>query len=246
MSQRRFIRRGVSKILFAAALDDIQNVTRAEIAAAFDLTPFVREMSGWGLENNSVATPDLGSTFESSIPGTDSASDSSIGFYEDLDSEEIEAMLPKDAQGNIIIMRKGDKPGSASMDVFPGRVATKTNDVSMGNDAAGFSVRFNIASEPALDQIIPAISATPPVLTSVTPNTNIAAAGGDQLVLTGVGFSTATAVAVAGGAAIPASDWTIISDTKIALVSPARAAGPHGVTVTDPDGTSNSVNITYV
>lgn len=246
MTQRRFIRRGVSKIKFHPGVADIHDVTRAEIDAAFDLSDFLREVSGWGLENNSAATPDLGSSFESSIPGTDSASDSSLGFYEDLDTSEIEELLPKDTEGTILILRKGDKPGSPSMDVFPIRVATKTNDISMGNDAAGFGVKANISSEPALDQVIPAIAAAAPVLTSVVPNNNIPAAGGELLILTGVGFSAVTSIQVAGGANPVASQWEVLSDTKIALIAPARAAAVRAVTVTDADGVSNAVNVTYV
>lgn len=244
MTQRRFIRRGVSKILFHPGVADRDNVTRSELDAAFDLTPFIREVNGWGLENNAVATPDLGSKFESSIPGTDSANDSSLGFYEDLDTEEIEALLPKDSEGDVIIMRKGDKPGSASMDVFPTRVATRNTEISMGNDPAGFSARFNITAAPSQDRVIPAITASAPVLTSVSPSTGVVA--NDQLILTGVGLSSVTAVAMTGGAAIPASDWAKIGDTKIALVSPTRTAGgTYAITVTDADGTSNAVNVTY-
>jgi len=73
MAQRRFIRRGVSKFLFVPTIANINSVTRPEITSAEDLSDFIADVSGWQLENNSVATPDMGSTFESSIPGTDSA-----------------------------------------------------------------------------------------------------------------------------------------------------------------------------
>lgn len=244
MAQRRFIRRGVSKFLFSAAVNDINAVTRAELDAAEDLTEYIAEVSGWQLENNSVATPDMGSTFESSIPGTDSASDSSFTFYEDLDEEIIETLLPKGTEGVVHILRKGDKPGSNSLDNFPVRSSTKGNEFSAGNDPARFSVRFNITSEPALDTLVPGAEGAAPIITNIAP-ANVAAAGSDQAVLTGVGFTGATSVTV-DAVAVPATDFIVISDTKIALVTPAHAAGAVPVRVITPSGTSAPENITYV
>ena len=156
MAQRRFIRRGVSKFFFLPAVANINAVTRAEITAGEDLTDFIADVAGWQLENSSVATPDMGSPFESSIPGTDSAGDSSFTFYEDLDEEVIETLLPKGTNGFVVIMRKGDKPASTSMDTFPVRVASKGSEFSAGNDPARFNVRFTITSPPALDKPVPA------------------------------------------------------------------------------------------
>lgn len=243
-SQRRFIRRGVSKILFAADVANINAVTRAELDAAFDLTPFIREVTGWQLESNSVATPDLGSSFESSIPGTDSAADSSLGFYEDLDTEEIEAMLQKDTEGKVIIMRKGDKPGSASMDVHPTRVASKSADIGMGNDPAGFMAKFNITEEPSQDQVIPAIVGHPVVLTGTVLPNPVAVAGGDQVVIQGVGLLTATGLKV-DGVLRADSAWIIVDDNAIVLNTAAKAAGTYQIVVVNAFGDSNPKNLTW-
>lgn len=239
----RFIRRGVSKILYVPTVANVNSVTRAELTAATDLTPFVAEVNGWMLQNNSVATPDLSTTFETSIPGTDQVSDSSLSFYEDLDDETIETLVPAGSNGFIILLRKGDKPGTNSLDCFPTRVASKGSEFTTGNDPARFTVTFTVTSRPGLDGLVPAGTAAAPVITSIAP-ASVAAVGEDQAVITGVGFTGATAVTV-DGVAVAAADWTVISETKIAFVTPAHAAGAVPVTVTNASGTSAPSNITY-
>jgi hypothetical protein len=153
----RFTRRGVSKFFFFATIANIQSVTRAEITSATDLSDHIADVNGWQLTNQAIPTPDLGSTFDKSIPGSDSASDSSLTFYEDMDEDDIETLLPKGTTGFIGIMRKGDKPADASFDVFPVRVASKSPEYSVGNDPARFMANFTITDVPALDTVIPAV-----------------------------------------------------------------------------------------
>ncbi|WP_283779602.1 IPT/TIG domain-containing protein [Nocardia sputi] len=83
---------------------------------------------------------------------------------------------------------------------------------------------------------------TAPTLTSVVPPSG-PAAGADTVILTGAGFTTATAVRFG---TTPAISFTVISDTRIAAVTPARPAGPVAVTVTGPGGTSNGAAYTYL
>lgn len=150
----RFIRRGISKFRFSATLDGA-SPTREELDASDDLTPFIADLAGWMLENNSVATPDMSSTFESSIPGTDQVADSSITCFEDLEEDTIEALLPKGTAGYFIILRKGDIPSSTSMDTFPVRVRSKGSEFNIGNEPARFVVQFAITDPPELDAAVP-------------------------------------------------------------------------------------------
>ncbi|MET0416549.1 MAG: IPT/TIG domain-containing protein [Actinoplanes sp.] len=62
-------------------------------------------------------------------------------------------------------------------------------------------------------------------------------AGGEIVVVTGYGFSNATAVTVGGTAA---TDYEIRSNTQIVLITPAKTAGPHQVVVTNPTGASTT------
>jgi hypothetical protein len=82
-------------------------------------------------------------------------------------------------------------------------------------------------------------SAPVPVVTAVADTSSggaLADAGGDNVTVTGSGFSGATAV---NFGATPATSFTINSDTEIVAVSPA---GPTGttvdITVVTPAGTS--------
>jgi hypothetical protein len=157
----RFIRRGVSKIYFLPVVAGYTVAgtgapTRAEITAGTNLSPEIAEVSGWMLENATVATPDLGTDFDSGIPGIDSAADSSLTFYEQETTNVIETLLPKGTAGFVYIMRKGDVPASLSGDLFPVRVGSRSAQITVGADPARFVVNFSITSRPSLDKAIPA------------------------------------------------------------------------------------------
>ncbi|AUH39082.1 IPT/TIG domain-containing protein [Streptomyces sp. CMB-StM0423] len=73
-----------------------------------------------------------------------------------------------------------------------------------------------------------------PQVTGVTPASG-PTAGGTTVILTGTGFTGATAVGFAGA---PATSFLVNSATQITAVTPAGAAGAAVVTVTAPGGTS--------
>ncbi|WP_330317962.1 hypothetical protein [Streptomyces platensis] len=156
-TQTRFLRRGISKIYWLKKINDPKWPSRTEISEPnrFDLTSAVSDIEGWALENDPIETPDMGSTFNSSIPGNDKAENSSLTFYEDRHSDAIEQQLPKGAKGYVVLLRKGDIPGSRSVDVFPVQVATRAATYSTGNEAAKFKVDFTIIDEPSLDAVVP-------------------------------------------------------------------------------------------
>ena len=154
----RFIRQGVSEFKFAPTCANVNAVTREEYDAAEDLTPYVAGVNGWMLGNADVPTPDFGSDFDGSIPGTNSVDASSFDFYEDMDEETIEELLPALTPGFVFIARKGDKPGSKSLDAFPVRVKAKGNNIELGNTPAKFNVSFSITGKPGLDGPVPAVT----------------------------------------------------------------------------------------
>ncbi|MEV7683930.1 IPT/TIG domain-containing protein [Streptomyces sp. NPDC088341] len=82
---------------------------------------------------------------------------------------------------------------------------------------------------------------TAPVLTSLTPDLG-PVQGGNSVTLTGSGLAGTTAVTF--GAA-PAA-FTVISDTQLAAQAPPGPAGPVGVTVTTPGGTSPALVYTRI
>lgn len=81
-----------------------------------------------------------------------------------------------------------------------------------------------------------------PIVGGVAPSAG-PIAGGTSVVLTGSGFTGATAVSFG---ATPASAFTVDSDAQITATSPAHVAGTIDITVTTPGGTSaTSVNDQY-
>jgi hypothetical protein len=77
-------------------------------------------------------------------------------------------------------------------------------------------------------------SVNAPTVTGVSPSSG-STGGGAVVIVTGTGFSTATAVSFGN---YPATSYTINSDTQITATAPAQAAATVDVTVSDPAGTS--------
>jgi len=72
----------------------------------------------------------------------------------------------------------------------------------------------------------------PPYITSIAPATG-PAAGGTATVITGVGFTSATAVNFASD---PGVAFSVVDDSTINVTTPAHAAGAVDVTVVTPSG----------
>ncbi|WP_228834827.1 beta strand repeat-containing protein [Nocardia abscessus] len=81
-----------------------------------------------------------------------------------------------------------------------------------------------------------------PTLTSVVPSSG-PTTGADTVVLTGTGFTGATAVRFGANTAV---SFSLVSDSLISAVAPAGGAGTAPVTVTTAGGTSNGVSYAYV
>ncbi|MFH8745751.1 hypothetical protein ACH4GK_00610 [Streptomyces rimosus] len=163
MQVKKYSRRGVTRVLWLEKVADEGNVpTRPELTAGTELTNAISSIDGRTLANQPIETPDLGSTFESSIPGSDKADDSSLGFYEDKVSDTIEQLLTKDATGWVVFLRKGDLPGNRPMDAFPVRIGSRSPNYSTDNEAAKFTVSFWITEKPTQDAEVPATDAPPP------------------------------------------------------------------------------------
>ena len=154
------MRRGVTKIYFLPAITAASNIpTRQELTSGTDLSGAISDIAGWSLGNSPIDTPDLGSSLTTSIPGEDKADASTLTFYEDQAGDTIETLLTKDAEGFVVILRKGDVPQSKSMDIFPVRVASRAPAYSTGSDPAKFTVTFSVADQPTLDAAVPAAGA---------------------------------------------------------------------------------------
>lgn len=150
----RYFRRGKSKIMFAPAVAGA-SPTRPEITASTALTPQVAEVSGFSFANSPISTPDLDSTFTSTIAGEDTASDSSLTFYDDDASAVLRALLVKGTAGFILLFPYGDVP-TKRCEIWPIQSTGVADEWSAGNDPARYTVQFGITSVPKLAAVIPA------------------------------------------------------------------------------------------
>lgn len=152
----RFNRKGTTKIVFVPTIADAGLIpTAAEIADGTDWTEHIHSIDGWSLENTPIETPDMASTFVPKIDGDDSAADSSLGFYEDSVTDEVETELAKGTAGFVLIFSKGKTPGNKGMDIFPTKVASNSKQYSTDNEAAKINVQFVITDRPVFNQTVP-------------------------------------------------------------------------------------------
>jgi hypothetical protein len=150
----RYFRRGKSKVRFLPAVANAAAPTAGELTAGTDLTVSIADIAGFGYNNGPIATPDLNSTFTSSIPGEDTTDDSSITFYDDDTSTTIRTLLAKGVSGYIMRMPYGQVTAKRA-EIWP-VTSTGVNDTwSTGNDAAQFQVGFAITATPTLTSVVP-------------------------------------------------------------------------------------------
>jgi hypothetical protein len=159
MVQKRFVRRGVAKVFYLPAVaDPAVGPTRAEVEAGLDVTDWLSEISGFAVNSGTIPTPDMGNRFTSTIPGETTVDDSTLTFWDDELTEDIEDAFPIDDIGFVYFMRKGDKPTTPTGDLFPTRVASRTANWTTDMAGATVAVTFSITAPPSLDTAIPAAS----------------------------------------------------------------------------------------
>jgi hypothetical protein len=152
----RFNRKGVTKIYYVPTIAATTLIpTTAEITAGTDWTQHIHSIDGWNLENSPIETPDMASTFVGKIDGDDSAPDSSLGFYEDSVTDDVETDLAKGTVGYVIIFSKGKTAAAKGMDVFPIKVSSNSKPYSTDNEAAKINVQFVITARPLLNGTVP-------------------------------------------------------------------------------------------
>lgn len=152
----KFFRRGISKGRFLPAVAAANLVpTRAEITAGTDLSPDIADITGWEFANAAIPTPNLAERFTSNIPGEDTVGDSAVVLYDVDEGSPHRTTLAKGTNGFLMWMPYGDVPTKRA-EVFPIRVATVSDEKSMGNDAARFSVGCSVTAEPNTAVTIPA------------------------------------------------------------------------------------------
>lgn len=158
----RAIRRGTERwFVSPAPLADPAAPTRAEITAATEITESIAGVNGFALSNSPVTTPDMGSRFDKSVPGIDTAGDSSLNMWDEIlnggTSDEARDVLAKDSELSILRFPYGDVPAKR-MEVWQ-VTSLGVNDQIDLSAAGQYQVPFSIREVPEQNAVVPA--ATP-------------------------------------------------------------------------------------
>ena len=147
----RYFRRGTSKF-YAATVAPVAfaAVTSAEVAAALALSDETADWDGFTIENASIETPDLGHTFVSSIPGSDTPGTPTFTIYELLGTQTIWDALAKGTKLWILYLPEGNATGYPT-EVWPVRIGKRARNTNNGQEAATFDVSMAVIAEPNTD-----------------------------------------------------------------------------------------------
>lgn len=156
----RFFRRGKTKVFFVPTLASKTAPTAVQINAGTNLTPGIASLEGFTFDNSPIPTPDMDSTFTTSIPGEDTAADSRLNFYERTPTtgNPNQAALAKGTTGNIVIFWGGiagaSPAASDKCEVWPIQSTGYRREYTVGNDPARWSVGFTPTDTPSLDSVV--------------------------------------------------------------------------------------------
>src|SRR5512139_221334 len=151
----RIIPNEQSYVGFLPAVANLAAPTQAELTAGKNLTSYVISLNA-STTGNTVPTPDISTLFETSIPGTVTASltadfyrDDTVGASGDL----AWVTLPRKTEGYFVIQRFGATPGqhpaaAAKVEVWPAMVVSRTMSNMANNTALTFTVTCSVPEVP--------------------------------------------------------------------------------------------------
>lgn len=151
----RFIPNENTWIAFSATMPvALAAPTVAEVTAATAVTKYISGLN-FSSQGSAVPTPDLSRLFETTIPGTSSATASLDGYRDDED-DDLWELLPRAAEGVVYIRRYGGAAAVAGdvLEAWPVRVISRTNANLTNNTAATFTVTFSVPEEPEEEAVV--------------------------------------------------------------------------------------------
>lgn len=149
----RFNRRSNTGVYYVTTIADPTAPTDAEITAGQALHEVLAATSGFTSDQGDINVPDLGSTFEKTLPGGETPAASSLTFWsgdDDADTEEeVRAALVEGDTGYIVWSKRAKTPAAGDpVDVFPVRVKASNEQYAVENAGAQFMTGFSIYEEP--------------------------------------------------------------------------------------------------
>jgi len=151
----RFFRRGKSKAYWVVTLGSLTSPSAAQINSGVNMTQQIADISGFEFSNSPIATPDLSTTFTTTIPGEDTAQEPQLVFYEDDTVNTLQSTLAKGTTGHVVLFYKGTagaNPAAADKcEVWKVISTGPYREYSMGNDPARWGARFTPTDPPTFD-----------------------------------------------------------------------------------------------
>ena len=158
-----------------------------------------------------------------------------LAYAQDWDTPNSLSQYLYDNEGASIVAdfapRNGGPGFRATLVITPGSIGGAVDTVAVATASLG------VQGKPAR---ITAGSGVP-TITTANP-TNGAIAGGNQVQITGRGFTGATSVKFG---TVEATNRVVVNDSLIVAIAPAQAAGSKPVTVTNASGVSVASPYTY-
>jgi hypothetical protein len=149
---------------FGLACADLEAPTEAEITAAVDLTCLIVSLNA-SATGNTVPTPAFCSLFETSVPGTSTAT-FTADFYRDddpgVDGDAAWKALPRGQRGYFFISRFGGSgPAQIPMtgddvEVWPVYIVSRAMTNMASNTAMTFTMTGSVPEVPAEDAVVAA------------------------------------------------------------------------------------------
>jgi len=149
----RFFRRGKSKVYIVPAVVGA-SPTSAELTAGTDVSGDLAAISGFGITNSPIPTPDLGTAFNSQIEGEDAAEDCSMTFYDDDTLNVLRTLLVKGAAVSVVLMPYG-KISTKRCEVWKVKSTGFNDQWTLDASAAQAVCTFAVVAAPNQAGVIP-------------------------------------------------------------------------------------------
>lgn len=130
--------------------------TRSEMNAGTNIGVDLVDLDGWSVEAEQIDTQALNDSFQTKIPGSLSAPDSSLTFFTSRTGVDIRALLPRGTSGYLMFLDGGDIAGNKA-EVYPVTVTSNAVMRSLqSKDASKIKVGFAITRSPGQGITVPA------------------------------------------------------------------------------------------
>jgi hypothetical protein len=168
---------------------------------------------------------------------------SAVGDYTYIPAPTLTSIVPNQgpAGGGNTVVITGTGLASTTAVSFGGTAAggftaDSATQITVDAPAGSGSAQVTVTTPGGTSNGLPYLHVTAPVVTSILPMSGLDI-GGNTVVISGTGFTGATAVMFGS---TPATSFTNVTASQLTAVSPA-GTGTVQVTVTTPGGTSNGL-----